>query len=416
MIIPTLSIVVPVYNVESYIFECLESIVTAFETNFPFEVICVNDGSTDESLSILNQFSQSYDNFRVISQKNAGYGRAINVGIQHAKGEFVAIVESDDVILPNVHQRIIEIFKKFPEVDFVKTPYQPWSPLNPRNVVSLPNPVSTIDNIIKSEDGILVSSDGKINQVVVNFKTDDSILHAPSIWSCIYRKSSILERNIEVIETPGASFQDTDFAFKCYLSGMKYIRVFEHFYLYRVSRFDASRHNRRWGEQFIDMMANTKQFLIDSDAFGSEEKAAFYAAFFLRFKWYFERVSPGLRFRVFSRAYAEFKEILDRPDLYVSVIRTLGSSGRDFLEFARGNYRHFIPPVSAPPGNAIKHSFRSGDEFAKFLKMSYWNTPLIRKLAGSNRESIRSRAVGLGLKPSLLMAKYYSRRIRREGK
>ncbi|NKB84063.1 glycosyltransferase [Ochrobactrum grignonense] len=115
--------------------------------------MCVNDGSTDDSLSILERFSQSYDNFRVISQINAGYGRAINVGIQHAKGEFVAIVESDDVILPNVHQRIIEIFKKFPEVDFVKTPYQPWSPLNPRNVVSLPNPVSTIDNILKSEDG-----------------------------------------------------------------------------------------------------------------------------------------------------------------------------------------------------------------------------------------------------------------------
>jgi len=410
MNVPILSIIVPIYNVESYLSECLTSIVAAFDKEFLYEIICVNDGSTDNSLSILEKFAQNTENIRIVDQQNAGYGRAINAGLEVARGSLVSIVESDDVIVPGVHQRIVAIFDQFPDVDFVKTPYQPWSPVMPRPIVSKPSPLFTIKNVLTSTDGFIHASGGVKHPLIVDFRNDTAILNAPSIWSGVYRRSSLIKNNITVIETPGASFQDTDFAFKCYLSGMKYIRICEHFYLYRVSRFDASRHNRKWGDEFINMLSSTRDFLVSNNSFGSEQKVAFYSAYFLRFVWYLERVAPGLRFSVFARVYSEFKDVFDHAELYISIANYIGSKQKDFLEFAKGNYRYFAAGIPASEVGAEKRKYTNREEFKSFLRTAYWKTPLIKKLAGENKESIRYKMMGLGLPPAILLADYYSKR------
>ena len=81
------SIIVPVYNVEKYLKECLDSIVN--QTFGDFEIICINDESTDRSLDILKEYSEHDSRFVVISQKNQGQGVARNKGIILAKGEYV---------------------------------------------------------------------------------------------------------------------------------------------------------------------------------------------------------------------------------------------------------------------------------------------------------------------------------------
>lgn len=88
------SIIVPVYNVEPYLNICLKSLINQTFKNF--EVICINDGSTDKSLDILNFHAQKDSRLRVISQENKGLGAARNVGIQYAKGEYLIFVDSDD--------------------------------------------------------------------------------------------------------------------------------------------------------------------------------------------------------------------------------------------------------------------------------------------------------------------------------
>ncbi|UQW99783.1 bifunctional glycosyltransferase family 2 protein/CDP-glycerol:glycerophosphate glycerophosphotransferase [Streptomyces sp. RerS4] len=104
---PRLSIVVPVYNVELYLDECLESI--AAQTFDDFEVVIVDDGSTDTSAMIAKTFTERDPRFRLVLQKNAGLGAARNVGFRHASegSEYIAFVDSDDTMPPHAYERLI---------------------------------------------------------------------------------------------------------------------------------------------------------------------------------------------------------------------------------------------------------------------------------------------------------------------
>jgi len=93
------SIIVPVFNVEKYLRQCLDSVIQQSFQNF--EVICVNDGSTDRSLSILQEYLQKDTRIKLIDQANRGLSAARNAGIDAAKGEYVFFLDSDDWIEPD---------------------------------------------------------------------------------------------------------------------------------------------------------------------------------------------------------------------------------------------------------------------------------------------------------------------------
>ena len=88
------SIIIPIYNMEKYLIECLESVIN--QTLEDIEIICINDGSTDGSLDILKTFQQRNSRIKVIDQKNLGVATARNRGLEEAQGEFVAFMDPDD--------------------------------------------------------------------------------------------------------------------------------------------------------------------------------------------------------------------------------------------------------------------------------------------------------------------------------
>lgn len=96
-----LSIVVPVYNVEKYITLCLDSIFNQSIDSDIYEVIVVDDGSPDNSLSIVKNFSKDHENLKIISQKNGGLSSARNVGLANALGQYIWFVDSDDTLTSN---------------------------------------------------------------------------------------------------------------------------------------------------------------------------------------------------------------------------------------------------------------------------------------------------------------------------
>lgn len=101
-----LSIIIPVYNAEEYLDRCLVSIM---EQSFgSYEVILVDDGSTDSSPLICDRYSSTDPRFRTIHKKNGGVSSARNAGLDLAKGEFVMFVDSDDVLLPDAIDRMLE--------------------------------------------------------------------------------------------------------------------------------------------------------------------------------------------------------------------------------------------------------------------------------------------------------------------
>ncbi len=96
------SVVVPIYNVERYLGACLDSI--AGQTFRDLEVVLVDDGSTDSSPAIAESYAARDDRFRLIRQPNGGLGNARNTGTDHATGEYLAFVDSDDVLAPNAYE------------------------------------------------------------------------------------------------------------------------------------------------------------------------------------------------------------------------------------------------------------------------------------------------------------------------
>lgn len=101
---PKFSIIIPVYNVASYLRDCLDSVLA--QACADWEAVCVNDGSTDQSLSILKEYTAKDKRIRIIDQPNGGLSAARNVGLKAAKGEYVFFLDGDDWIVPDALEKL----------------------------------------------------------------------------------------------------------------------------------------------------------------------------------------------------------------------------------------------------------------------------------------------------------------------
>lgn len=102
-----ISVIVPVYNVENYLEKCLQSIIN--QTNGNWELLLVDDGSTDSSGEICDRYSKNYDRIAVFHKNNGGVSSARNVGLQHAKGDYVIFIDGDDWIEPTLFEDFCKI-------------------------------------------------------------------------------------------------------------------------------------------------------------------------------------------------------------------------------------------------------------------------------------------------------------------
>lgn len=105
----TISIIVPVYNAAQYLPRCLDSIM---EQGGNFEVIVVNDGSTDNSLDIMRKYAEKYSNIHIVNQENKGVSAARNIGLNKAENKYITFVDADDWLEPNAFELVEKIIKK----------------------------------------------------------------------------------------------------------------------------------------------------------------------------------------------------------------------------------------------------------------------------------------------------------------
>lgn len=112
---PKFSIIIPVYNVQNYLSKCLDSVIG--QTMKDIEIVCVDDGSKDESYEILNQYSKTDDRIKIIRKTNGGLSSARNAGLRMAKGEYICFLDSDDYVEENFCERIYrEILEHRPDI------------------------------------------------------------------------------------------------------------------------------------------------------------------------------------------------------------------------------------------------------------------------------------------------------------
>lgn len=220
------SIVVPIYNVEIYLRECLDSILN--QTLKDIEIICVNDGSTDNSLNIVLEYAEKDSRIKVINKKNSGYGNTMNVGINAAIGEYIGIVEPDDYIKLEMYETLYNIAKKY-DLDLIKADFYRFTG-NKQNIHLEYNQLSP---------------DKKYYGKVLNPKDNIEVFKfIMNTWSGIYSREFLHRYHIRHNETPGASFQDNGFWFQTFCWARKIYFVNEPFYMNRRDNPGSSVHSR----------------------------------------------------------------------------------------------------------------------------------------------------------------------------
>lgn len=216
-------VIIPVYNVGHYLAQCLDSVCS--QTLTPYSIVCINDGSTDQSAEILRQYANRYQNIRLIEQKNSGYGAAVNRGLSILDTTYVSIIEPDDFVDPFHCERLYDVATKCGMPDIVKFAYYDY---------------------FEAENGsckILPSQSSQLEPYLHPFQIrhyPDLLLYHPSIWSCIYRLKFLQENQIRFIEAPGAGWTDNPFFISTMCKAKSIMWSNERHYYYRRTNPDAS--------------------------------------------------------------------------------------------------------------------------------------------------------------------------------
>ncbi len=221
------SIVIPVYNVQKYLEECMESVVG--QTLKSIEIICVNDGSTDHSLEILKGFQARDERIVLLDQENGGYGHAVNQGINAAAGEYIGIVEPDDYIEPDMYQKLYETAERY-KLDFVKADFYRFK--------------TGADGEREFSCNHLSPKQQDYNKVFNPSRDPETLRYIMNTWSGIYRRAFLEKHQIRHNETPGASFQDNGFWFQTFVCGERAMIIDKPFYRNRRDNPDSSVNSR----------------------------------------------------------------------------------------------------------------------------------------------------------------------------
>jgi len=215
-----LSIIIPIYNVEKYIRPCIESIYRQGLNENQFEVIIVNDGTKDKSMEMIADIIPAHSNITVINQENQGLSVARNNGIAIAKGEYILMPDSDDMLIDYSVKPLLE--KALAEkadiimADFVQ--------MNDEEINNIPQHPIKQQEAFKTTE---ISGKELLNEYYCRW-----------YWRSVYRRKFLHENNISFV--PGIYAQDVPFTNECFLKVKKCLRTSWLLNIYRRGHESAS--------------------------------------------------------------------------------------------------------------------------------------------------------------------------------
>lgn len=212
-----LSIIIPVYNVEKYILPCLESIFKQKLQEDELEVILVDDGCTDKTRNLIDSFKQDYSNIIIIEQCNLGPASARNKGMKYARGKYILFVDSDDLLIENSIQRMLETAINY-SLDILKAEIVT---IDNKDVEKGNYPKRTTWNnttgtVIEGEKGFISNYDPNGSYIFMN----------------LYRRDFLRKNKLQFIENL-FFIEDVAFSISCYLKAERFMAIPYTHYIYR---------------------------------------------------------------------------------------------------------------------------------------------------------------------------------------
>ena len=223
-----ISIIATFYNLEDYAKRCVDSLTS--QTLQEIEIICVNDGSQDNTINILQELAQNDNRIKIIDKKNEGVSIARNTGINSASGEYIMFVDGDDYLEPNACEIL---YKKAIDTNVDIISFQ-------RNIVSEKRPQKRdiYFNFQKLKDTPYYFND-KMNE------SCDIFFHSTYCWDKLYKKLFILNNNIYFPEYLNNG-EDCIFLGLCLKSNPKLLLIDRYFYNYFISNKNSLSKNNRY--------------------------------------------------------------------------------------------------------------------------------------------------------------------------
>lgn len=300
------SIVVPIYNVEKYLRECVDSILS--QTLKDIEIILVDDGSPDNCPTIVDEYARQDKRVVAVHQKNSGYSVAVNRGIDMARGEYIGIIESDDWIEPAMYEKLYADAKAN-NTDITKGMFTSYDSTKP---------VGVRDEVYRSPSGIDLSlaPDGAFTVAewpkLIGF-------HA-SIWSSIYRADFV--KKIKIPETAGASYQDFPFMADV-LCRAKRISVVRQPFVHWRNDPDQGNSTSARGEKLLLMAKNSKTGIeiVRKANLLEALKEPFFTHVFWTNMGFFLRIEEKYRKTYYHQLRALFSDIKDDPSFTFKFFR-----------------------------------------------------------------------------------------------
>ncbi len=237
---PVISVIVPVYNVEGYLKQCLDSILNQTFPNI--EIICVNDGSTDNSRQILEEYKQKDSRIIIVDKENGGLSSARNAGMKVARGEFYSYIDSDDWVEPDMLEKLYNSMVTL-NTDIAICAVHQFDETAQK--IDDSNPYYTLGYFDKSFDNRAFSY-----QDVKPFLMDVCVM----AWNKLYRRSLVEECNAWYPD--GLIFEDGPFFFTIFFKTKRVSIVRDFLYYYRVNRKNSI--IQKAGKKFLNVIDVTE--------------------------------------------------------------------------------------------------------------------------------------------------------------
>ena len=279
------SILIPIYNVEQYLRQCLDSVIN--QTLKDIEIICINDGSKDSSPDIINEYAGKDNRIKVINKQNTGYGHSMNQGLKLAQGEYIGIVESDDFAELNTFEVLYNTAKSV-EAEIVKSNFF-------RQVHNYSIFTEIFDRYFDNCFSPITQNPGMF-------------IPRASIWSAIYKHDFLLKNGIYFNETPGASYQDVSFSFKTLASAERVFLIKDAFLHYRMDNPNSSVKSKQKVYCIFDEFNEIEKFLKDRSNIYDIGKYIMSALKYRHCLNNYYRLDDIFKFKFLERMFEEFKQ------------------------------------------------------------------------------------------------------------
>ncbi len=236
------SIILPIYNVERYLPKCLDSLTA--QTLEDIEIICVNDGSTDNTLQILQQYAAKDKRIKIINQANAGPGVARNNGIAAAKGEYIAFVDPDDWVEIEAYEELYQIIKK-ENADMAEFAFA----------------------VHEEKDGKVKIKDKLYKDLIVDVKKYPQFLFGNDIavWNKLFNAEFIRKNKISF--SAGYCAEDMIFTVSTRATAAKIIYIDKVYYHYLHRKSSITHKKSAVNLTVPNFVADTKQFLLQHNCY-----------------------------------------------------------------------------------------------------------------------------------------------------